>query len=150
VKEGVGINQTIELMFIMLDTVASIITCEKNEDLGIAKLHTTKIAHAQVLGYLQRELNYAVVRAVFRMRLDFIINAKSLSELDAIVSTKASLPRYDFGTWRTGPYHIPEEELLFWGVASLGVKLYSHATDRALEIFERISKDLGDRSEGSL
>lgn len=58
-----------------------------------------------------------IIRTVFTKKLEFIRAAKSQKEMKEIFSYSA--PHYDGNRFRVdSPYHIDEEELLQWSIAS--------------------------------
>lgn len=53
-------------------------------------------------------------------------------ELEAIL--EPSVPRWNYGGFLTGPYHVPEEEAIFWSKASLEAPLNDEGARRYRDV----------------
>ncbi|WP_320959627.1 hypothetical protein [Hungatella effluvii] len=65
-----------------------------------------------------------------------IITASTKAELQEIV--KPSVPHWNFGDFRTGPYHVLEEEAILWSEASLEAPLNDDGVRRYQEVFSKL------------
>ena len=78
-----------------------------------------------------------IIRTVFMKKLEFIRAAKSQKEMKEIFSYSA--PHYDGNRFRAdSPYHIDEEELLQWSMASERYPPSSIVANRVEELFQKI------------
>ena len=77
-----------------------------------------------------------LVETIFCKKADFIMKAKTKTELEEIV--KPSIPRYSGGTFYPGnSYHVEEEELILWSKTSLKAPLIPQGYKRYQELFEK-------------
>ena len=61
--------------------------------------------------------------------------ASTVAELNEIA--KPAKPHYTGNGFITGPYDVPEEEMIFWSLASLKAPLNHDASERYMEIFQQ-------------
>ncbi len=81
-----------------------------------------------------------LVETVFCKKADFIMMAKTKTELEEIV--KPSIPRYSGGNFYPGnSYHVEEDELILWSKTSLKAPLIPQGYKRYQELFEKYVKD---------
>ena len=81
-----------------------------------------------------------LVETVFCKKADFIMKAKTKTELEEIA--KPSTPRYSGGAFYPGsPYHVEEEELILWSKTSLKAPLIPQGYKRYQELFEEYVKE---------
>ena len=90
---------------------------------------------------------YFVAKIVLTMtekKLDFIVKAKTIKEVDEIESV--SVPRFDGNKLvPRDEYHIEEEELLMFSFISLKAPLRSHAYERYLFLFKKLLPEYADK-----
>ena len=61
--------------------------------------------------------------------------AKTVAELNEIA--KPAKPHYVGNGFATGTYDVPEEEMIFWSLASLKAPLNHEAAERYLDLFKQ-------------
>ena len=61
--------------------------------------------------------------------------AKTVAELNEIA--KPAKPHYTGNGFATGAYDVPEEEMIFWSLASLKAPLNHEASERYLNMFKQ-------------
>lgn len=76
-----------------------------------------------------------VVHVVYEKRMDLIRAAKTVAELNEIA--KPAKPHYTGNGFATGAYDVPEEEMIFWSLASLKAPLNHEASERYLDLFKQ-------------
>ena len=74
-----------------------------------------------------------VVHVVYEKRMAQIRAASTVAELNEIA--KPAKPHYIGNGFATGPYDVPEEEMIFWSLASLKAPLVHAACERYAELF---------------
>jgi len=76
-----------------------------------------------------------VVHVVYEKRMAQIRAAKTVAELNEIA--KPAKPHYTGIGFSTGAYDVPEEEMIFWSLASLKAPLNHEASERYLDLFRQ-------------
>lgn len=76
-----------------------------------------------------------VVHVVYEKRMDLIRAAKTVAELNEIA--KPAKPHHTGNGFATGAYDVPEEEMIFWSLASLKAPLNHEASERYLDLFKQ-------------
>ena len=76
-----------------------------------------------------------VVHVVYEKRMAQIRAASTVAELNEI--SKPAKPHFTGNGFITGPYDIPEEEMIFWSLASLKAPLNHDASERYMELFQQ-------------
>ena len=76
-----------------------------------------------------------VVHVVYEKRMAQIRVAKTVAELNEIA--KPAKPHYTGNGFATGAYDVPEEEMIFWSLASLKAPLNHEASERYLNLFKQ-------------
>lgn len=76
-----------------------------------------------------------VVHIVYEKRMAQIRAAKTVAELNEIA--KPAKPHYTGNGFATGAYDVPEEEMIFWSLASLKAPLNHEASERYLNLFNQ-------------
>ena len=76
-----------------------------------------------------------VVHVVYEKRMSQIRTASTVAELNEI--SKPAKPHYTGNGFITGPYDVPEEEMIFWSLASLKAPLNHDAYERYMELFQQ-------------
>lgn len=126
----------IQMGYAVCEAIAHCIAFESNKRLLNAKLDAINKAQAITEAYLRCSLRPSVVLKVLEKKLAYVKSAKQIQSLNQITDSAASYPRLEFGSWKTGPYHIPEEEILFWGTVTAGLRVPQAALERALALYE--------------
>ena len=65
-----------------------------------------------------------------------IKNANTVKDLKEI--EKGSLPLFNGNSFMTGPYHIPEEEMILWSLTSLKGPLIPQGLKRYMDLFKQV------------
>ena len=125
-----------------IDTVMEIaeaaFTDDLDEDLPKAVLREREKALTDTLNrvsaYRERGIRNDLVHTVFEKRLQLIRDAKTVQTLKEIQSEPK--PRYNGGRFFPGPACVPEEEMIYWSLASLQAPLVSEALNRYMELFQ--------------
>ena len=76
-----------------------------------------------------------VVHVVYEKRMSQIRTASTVAEMNEIA--KPAKPHYTGNGFITGPYDVPEEEMIFWSLASLKAPLNHDAYERYMELFQQ-------------
>jgi len=76
-----------------------------------------------------------VVHVVYEKRMAQIRAAKTVAELNEIA--KPAKPHYTGNGFSTGAFDVPEEEMIFWSLASLKAPLNHEASERYLTLFKQ-------------
>ena len=76
-----------------------------------------------------------VVHVVYEKRMAQIRVASTVAELNEIA--KPAKPHFTGNGFITGPYDVPEEEMIFWSLASLKAPLNHDASERYMELFRQ-------------
>ena len=102
----------------------------------------------QIKGYQKQFANNPLISEICRKKIEFILQAKTKSELDEILSPPKI--RYNFNEIvPTGKFHVDEEELLIWSLTSLwcGGPLSRPAYKRYMKLFAQfypeMAKEIG-------
>ena len=107
-----------------------------NEELRFRRFDAIRRVRGIVARYEEDGFLPELVETVFCKKTDFIMKAKTKAELEEIV--KPSRPRYSGGIFYPGnPYHVEEEELIFWSKTSLKAPLILRGYKRYQELFEK-------------
>lgn len=108
---------------------------ELNEKLRSRRFDALRKMRGITAQYEEEGFLPELVETVFCKKADFIMKAKTKTELEEIV--KPSTPRYSGGTFSPGnAYHVEEEELILWSKTSLKAPLISQGYKRYQELFE--------------
>ena len=111
---------------------------ELNEKLRSRRFDALRKMRGITAQYEEEKFLPELVETVFCKKADFIMEAKT--ELEEIV--KPSTPRYSGGIFYPGsPYHVEEEELIFWSKTSLKAPLILRGYKRYQELFKKYVKD---------
>lgn len=76
-----------------------------------------------------------VVHIVYEKRMAQIRAARTVAELNEIA--KPAKPHYTGNGFANGAYDVPEEEMIFWSLASLQAPLNHEASERYLNLFKQ-------------
>lgn len=89
--------------------------------------------YRRVYGYLEDSIVFFLVFIIMEEKSRMIIQAHTKQELAEIV--KPSIPHWNYGTFREGPYHVRAEEAILWSRASLEAPLNEDGFKRYMEVF---------------
>lgn len=90
----------------------------------------------RVSAYRERGIRNDLVHTVFEKRLQIIRDAKTVQALKEIQSEPK--PRYNGGQFITGSACVPEEEMIYWSLASMQAPLVSEALNRYMDLFYQV------------
>ena len=71
----------------------------------------------------------------FGEKSEFIMSATTVKEIREIL--KPSIPKWSRGQWHTSPYHVEEEELIYWAMFTLHHNPGPEAIQRYITVFDR-------------
>lgn len=108
----------------------------KNAALKQASLQALARVKQIVTGYAEDHFAFFLVLSIMEKKSRMIAAAASKKELEEIV--KPSVPRWNFGSFLTGPYHVLEEEAILWSEASLEAPLNDDGVKRYQEVFSKL------------
>lgn len=95
-----------------------------------------------ILEYNRQGFLWSLIKTVFEKKIDFIMTAATKQEMDEII--KPSLPSYNYAAFvPKSSYHVEEEELILWSIASLQSVLKPEATERFKYLFKKLTKEEG-------
>lgn len=77
-----------------------------------------------------------LVHTIFSKKMVMIKNANTVKDLKEI--EKGSLPHFNGNSFMTGPYHIPEEEMILWSLTSLKGPLIPQGLKRYMDLFKQV------------
>ena len=77
-----------------------------------------------------------LVHAVFTKKMEMIKNANTVKDLKEI--EKGSLPHFNGNSFMTGPFHIPEEEMILWSLTSLKGPWIPQGLKRYMDLFKQV------------
>ena len=105
-----------------------------------ALLETKLYAFQQVKGlmyqYEKRGIREDLLDVIFDKKLKLILKARTSREVK--LASEPSKPDYSYGTWREGPFSVPEEELAMWAIVSPNNMLIQPAQERYMDLFTRV------------
>ena len=87
--------------------------------------------YRRVYGYLQDSIVFFLVLIIMIDKSRMITQA--LAEI-----VKPSIPHWNYGTFREGPYHVRAEEAILWSRASLEAPLNEDGFKRYMEVFTEL------------
>lgn len=90
----------------------------------------------QVRQYAGNCFMFELCMRIMDKKSSMICPASSKTELQEIV--KPSVPKWNYGNFSVGPYHVPEEEVILWSLASLEAPLNDDGARRYQEIFTKL------------
>ena len=108
----------------------------KNAALKQASLQALARVKQAVTGYAENHFAFFLVLSIMEKKSRMIAVAASKRELEEII--KPSVPRWNFGSFLTGPYHVLEEEAILWSEASLEAPLNDDGVKRYQEVFSKL------------
>lgn len=108
----------------------------RNTALKQASLQALAMVKQTVIGYAKDYFDFFLILSIMEKKSRMIMAAASQRELEEIV--KPSIPNGNYGNFRTGPYHVLEEEAILWSMASLEVTLNKYGVKRYQEVFSKL------------
>lgn len=107
----------------------------KTEEMVMNALHTLYRIKKRVAGYGEECFAFVLLAGIMLKKSQMIQNAETRTELKEIL--EPSVPEWNYGTFRTGPYHVAEEEAIFWSKASVAARLNEDGIKRYAEVFSQ-------------
>lgn len=105
-----------------------------------SKLAALEAVKVRVRGYASDYFLFSLVLAIMEKKSRMILAASTMQELKEII--KPSVPRGNYGNFLEGPYHVMEEELIMWSMASLEAPLNDVGARRYQEVFSNVLPEL--------
>lgn len=96
---------------------------------------------AVISGFHQEGFRTDLLLILLKKKLELLACATTQNQVQEIL--RGSIPRYYAGKIEAGsPYHVEEEELIYWSRVSKAAPMTFAAKNRALELFERCRERL--------
>lgn len=111
----------------------------KTDKMKLAALGALNQIKKRVIGYGNYHIVFVLLAGIMIKKSWMIQAAETKQELEEIL--KPSVPRWNFGTFTTGPYHVLEEEAIMWSKASLEAPLNDDGVKRYVEVFSQFFPD---------
>lgn len=108
----------------------------KKAALKQASLQALARVKQAVTGYAGDHFAFFLILSIMEKKSRMIAASASKGELEEIV--KPSVPRWNYGNFLTGPYHVLEEEAILWSMASLKAPLNDDGVKRYQEVFSKL------------
>ncbi len=108
------------------------------------RLDALRSLNGLVAQYLKEDILPSLIEAIWDKKWHFIKEATTSTAMTEIL--KPSIPQYSYGRWSLGsPYHVDEEELVFWAIVSPYNRLIGAAEERYIELFKRCLPELSKK-----
>ncbi len=105
------------------------------------RLNALRTLNGRVVQYRKEDILPSLIETIWDKKWHFIKEATTSAEMTEIL--KPSLPRYSYGRWLlSSPYHVDEEELVFWAIVSPYNTLIGAAEERYRELFKKCLPEL--------
>ena len=101
-----------------------------------AKLYAFQQVKGLMYQYEKRGIREDLLDVIFDKKLKLILKARTSREVK--LASEPSKPDYSYGTWREGPFSVPEEELAMWAIVSPNNMLIQPAQERYMDLFTRV------------
>lgn len=118
----------------------------KEERLKKAIMEALSGIKRKASGEAERGILFELVLGMAQKKSRIICEAESISQLKEMV--KPCEPYWNGGEFKTGPYHVPEEELLIWSEISLEMVLNDAGYRRYAELFMELFPEEGEEIFG--
>lgn len=108
-----------------------------SDNLRERKFNALNRIRSTMNSFIRENLLARIILAAAEKKFAMLEKAETIYEISEI--EKPSLPRYN-GNELTGngPYHVEEEELLFWCMVSPHNNLNNYATERYIKLFKKL------------
>lgn len=90
----------------------------------------------QVIQYADNYFMFELCLGIMEKKSRMICLASLKTELQKIV--RPSVPKWNYGSFLVGPYHVLEEEVILWSLASLEAPLNDDGVRRYQEAFTKL------------
>lgn len=88
-----------------------------------------------------------ILDTIMEKKADMILKAATLKDIRELANPPK--PHYDGRRWRVSKNSVPEEEMLWWSMASLKAPLNREATERFEDLFRQFyGKDVDEMMKG--
>ena len=118
----------------------------KEERLKKAIVEALSDIKRKASGEAERGILFELVLGMAQKKSCIVCEAESISQLKEMV--KPCEPYWSGGGFKTGPYHVPEEELLIWSEISLEMVLNDAGYRRYAELFMELFPEEGEEIFG--
>lgn len=107
----------------------------------ICRLNALRTLNGRVVQYRKEDILPSLIETIWDKKWHFIKEATTSAEMTEIL--KPSLPRYSYGRWLlSSPYHVDEEELVFWAIVTPYIRVTNAAEERYKALFKKCLPDL--------
>ena len=105
------------------------------------RLDALRTLNGRVAQYRKKDILPSLIETVWDKKWHFIKVATTSTEMAEIL--KPSIPQYSYGRWNlSSPYHVDEEELVFWAIVTPYIRVTNAAEERYKAIFKKCLPDL--------
>ena len=118
----------------------------KEERLKKAIVEALSDIKRKASGEAERGILFELVLGMAQKKSCIFCEAESISQLKEMV--KPCEPYWGGGEFKTGPYHVPEEELLIWSEISLEMVLNDAGYRRYAQLFMELFPEEGEKIFG--
>lgn len=102
-----------------------------------------------VLTYSKMGFLSSLIEKIWEKKIAFILQAETKKDVAEIL--KPSVPYYDYNSFRPkSNFHVDEEEIILWSMASLQAPLKDFAFNRYLELFYKVLPEQTELLKGIL
>lgn len=136
----IATHSTVFVMYHYCDALATVI-CNENEKIGPKKMEAIFALNARLQFYIRKKNPSELINSICKKRYELILQAQTVKELQEIMDMKTNYPSYNFSSWKTGPYHLGEEELILWSEFDPGCKMVPYAAERCIGLAKKYLKD---------
>lgn len=108
------------------------------------RLDALRTLNGRVAQYRKEDILPSLIETIWDKKWHFIKEATTSTEMTEIL--KPSLPQYSYGRWLlSSPYHVDEEELVFWAIVSPHNRLIGAAEERYIELFKKCLPEISKK-----
>ena len=112
-----------------------------SEEMFQCRLNALRTLNGRVAQYRKKDILSSLIETIWDKKWHFIKEATTSAEMTEIL--KPSLPRYSYGRWLlSSPYHVAEEELVFWAIVTPYIRVTNAAAERYKALFKKCLPEL--------
>lgn len=105
------------------------------------RLDALRTLSSRIAQYQKEDILPSLIETIWDKKWHFIKEAASNAEMAEIL--KPSIPQYSYGRWiLSSPYHVDEEELVFWAIVTPYIRVTNAAEERYKALFKKCLPDL--------
>lgn len=113
---------------------------EHSDGMKTACLNALNSIRKQVRDYASQGFIFCLLLGFMRKKSHMILMAETKAELVEMLTP--SVPRWNYGTFITGPYHVLEEEMILWSAVSLVIPLNEDGAKRYEAVFSALFPEM--------